>query len=97
MLDAISLDHQMARQYLEEMRQALETLRTGNQAALIKFVAHARKYIEITQYNLEQKRITCCSFWQIAAFPPNRRKNYPTILIPGTLSARKSWRSNTPP
>jgi hemerythrin-like domain-containing protein len=55
MLDAISLDHQMARQYLEGMRQALEALRTGDQAALAKFVAQARKYIEITQYNIEQE------------------------------------------
>jgi hemerythrin-like domain-containing protein len=55
MLDAISLDHQMARKYLQGMRQALESLRTGDQAALEKFVIQARKYVEITQYNLEQE------------------------------------------
>jgi hemerythrin-like domain-containing protein len=55
MLDAIALDHQLARQYLEEMHQALEAWRLGDQAALVKFVGPARKYIEITQYNLEQE------------------------------------------
>jgi hemerythrin-like domain-containing protein len=55
MLDAISLDHEMARHYLEGMRQAVAAFRTGDQTALNTFAAQARKYIAITQYNLEQE------------------------------------------